>query len=118
MTQSPIIAFGLKATTVALKAKTGQLRLKDKLDLTTACLEWLGDDAKVRDAVVSFLASVDREPIAAADMLQAVAAHLAPESDPRRPEVVLKQIESERPEPSEDVSESALFDWQKRADLQ
>lgn len=116
--KSPIVAFGLKATAVALKAKNNQLRMLDKLELAKACLEWMGGNAKVGDAVVSFLALVDREPIEAANMLQELAAKLAPDSDPRRAEVVLKEIEREQPTSFHAIPAQEQFDWQKRKDLQ
>lgn len=116
--RSPIVAFGLKATTVALKAKTDQLQTSDKLDLAMACLEWLGDNQKVREAVIAFNTIVDANPVVAADMLQALAANLVPNSEPWRGEEVLQKIEEERVEADAESGNVVEFDWQKRADLQ
>ena len=108
--RSPIIAFGLKAATVALKAKCGSLRLVDKYELAMACLEWMGDDPKVREAVVAFSMTVDENPIAASDMLQAAISRMVPEVEPKRGEEVLAEIESE--------GEGYQFLWQTRKDCQ
>lgn len=116
--RSPIVAFGLKATAIALKAKTENLRLKDKLDLATSALVFMGDNEEVRDAVVAFNVDVDLEPIAAAERLQDLAAKLAPESDPRRPEIVLKAIEEERRLEAGESDGVQVHDWQLRKDLQ
>lgn len=100
----PHIAFGLLAQTVALKARTDQLRQVDQLKLATGFFAWVRDDASAAEALAEFFALLQSDPAVAGSRLQdwvQVYAHgLAP--------LDLEQRLS-------DVS--ANYDWQERADL-
>lgn len=64
------VAFGLAATTVALKARTGQLRMQDQLDFSIRALEFVADDDLARMATVDFLTHCRRDPVGAGMRLQ------------------------------------------------
>lgn len=102
---NPAIAFGLSAQTVALKARTGQLRQADRLRLAEQFFAWLPEDAGARDAVGAFLSVSAKDPVAAGlaleDWVISRAAEMAPIDLERR----LSEVQAE-------------FEWQKRADLQ
>lgn len=55
MTKNPAIAFGLSATTAAMRAKCGELRLSDRLDLAAKALAFEDIDDGMRAAVLEFL---------------------------------------------------------------
>lgn len=64
------VAFGLAATTVALKARTGQLRIQDQLDFSIRALEFVADDDLARMATVDFLTHCRHDPVGAGVRLQ------------------------------------------------
>lgn len=96
MTQNPIIAFGLNATAAAMKAKSGYFGVLDQLDLARSALVHADTIPFCCSEVEFFLATVDGQPVAAANRLLAFAQALVPPESEGQPE----------------------FDWQKRADLQ
>ncbi|GLQ26118.1 hypothetical protein GCM10007927_09210 [Sulfitobacter pacificus] len=69
--RGPLQAFGLLAVTVSLKARTGKLRLSDKLALMIAFLGCCEDQPDAKRAVREFLASVDTYPRLAGERLRA-----------------------------------------------
>lgn len=64
------IAFGLAATTIALKARVGQLRLQDQVNFAVRALEYVGHDDLARLAVVDFLTHCRSDAEAAGARLQ------------------------------------------------
>lgn len=68
--QNQRIAFGLAATTIALKARVGQLLTQDQVDFAVRALEFVPQDAMARLAVVDFLTHVRRDPQGAGARLQ------------------------------------------------
>lgn len=90
--RNPLIAFGLLATTVALKARTGQLRDADRLRLATAALEWVPDLPEARAAVLTFLHLTQSDPATAGLALQEVARGLVGDDLGRDPGEVLAQM--------------------------
>ncbi|WP_299558686.1 hypothetical protein [uncultured Sulfitobacter sp.] len=77
---NPVIAFGLLATTVALKAKTGRLKREDKDKLISSADVWCADLPDAQAAVVDFLEAVDAYPLFAGELLQSAARNLVPAS--------------------------------------
>lgn len=74
--QSPIVAFGLLAATIALKAQTNKLRRSDKLALI-AGIATLGEDCRdAQEAVRDFLSAVDTYPNFSGERLRAAIAAL------------------------------------------
>lgn len=96
--RSPLIAFGLLATTVALKARTGQLRDADRLKLATSALEWVADLPEARAAVLTFLHFAQVDPVGAGCALQDAVRGLAGDDLGRDPGEVLTDLQSERAE--------------------
>lgn len=66
---SPQVAFGLRAGTVAFKAKTGQLRRGEADDLAPALHDLIPDDTAAHLAVVQFTLRIADDPVGAADAL-------------------------------------------------
>jgi hypothetical protein len=92
------VAFGLAATTVALKARTGQLRLQDQVDFAIRALEFVPNDDMARLAVVDFLTHVRRDPAGAGARLQDfILAWSEGEIQPQDPQLVLAGILSSAP---------------------
>lgn len=77
MTRNPAIAFGLSATSAAMKAKAGRLCLRDQLDLARRALEFEDIDAAMRAEVLIFLDGCAADPRAAGDRLHAQVLGLA-----------------------------------------
>lgn len=100
---SPVIAFGLQAQTVALKARTGRLRWRDQVELARAALEWVPDQAPARAMVVDFLTHCLAMPEGAGEKLQRDLTAWLDDVCPPDPGAALRACE---------------FDWQSRADLQ
>ena len=87
------VAFGLAATTVALKARTGQLRLQDQVDFSVRALEFVAGDDLARLAVVDFLTHCRRDPQAAGVRLQDFIGHWSAGAlDPARVAQVLADV--------------------------
>lgn len=87
------VAFGLYATTIALKAKSGQLRIGDQIEFALRALEMVHDDPAARVCVIDFLTHCELDPHGAGERLQDfIIAWPAGSSDPRRPEQVLKDM--------------------------
>lgn len=85
------IAFGLQATTIALKARTGQLREADKVTLLAAALDLFAEDAAVRRAVLDFVDRAPRDTAGAGAALQDfVLAWSGGAVQPRQTEAVLR----------------------------
>lgn len=99
MTQSPMIQFGLNAQIAAMKAKSGQLTLRDRLNLARAALRHAEIDSGVCDQVEFFLATVDGDAASAGARLSEFLADWLPDDNRKADDGV------------------SLFDWQKRADL-
>lgn len=102
--RSPVIAFGLQVSAVALKAKAGFLTARDQLALVESMFAWVDGDASARDAVRDFMAMAKVNPAAAGERLQGWLDRWSPETDSRRTEEVLAEIEASR------------HDWQTRKD--
>lgn len=68
--QSQRVAFGLAATTIALKARVGQLTAGHQVDFAARALDWVHDDEQARLAVLDFLAHARRDPDGAGRRLQ------------------------------------------------
>lgn len=99
------IAFGLSATTIALKARNGELRLRDQVKLARDFFDWVPDDVGARDAVRDFLAMSAFDPEAAGLVLQDWVRDQAHLRSPFDVEAALATVTAEH-------------DWQDRADLQ
>ena len=67
----PILAFGLRAQAVAVKAQAACLSERDMLDLVEALLDWADGDVRARDAVREFLALCRHDVPCAGRFLQA-----------------------------------------------
>jgi hypothetical protein len=104
MTPDPRIAFGLSAQTVALKARTGQLRQADQLRLAAHFFAWMRDDPVARDVVGDFLALAPDDPEAAGVLLETWVRAYAHDMSP----VDLAALEA---------ATAPAFAWQERADL-
>lgn len=102
--KSPVVAFGLLATTVALKAKTGHLTKGDICSLTSAVLSDMQGDLRAYEAVLSFVAHHRAAPVAAGSALQDAILELVPQVDPHRTEQVMREFEGE---------EQMEFPWQQ-----
>jgi len=125
--RSPIVAFGMFALTVALKAKTGQVSMRDQLGLATRALDWaLGDDA-ARRATCAFLAGVSDQQEAAVAAGQAYLDFLGDWMDAlgiERTEAATVEsgAMAAPPAPEPQIQARAVttapaeYDWQKRAD--
>ncbi|KPU83869.1 hypothetical protein JI58_07130 [Marinosulfonomonas sp. PRT-SC04] len=107
MSSSPAVAFGFFATTVALKAKCGQLTDRFRADLAQKTLEFVPDDADARVAILAFLATNRDFPVAAGQALLDFICAWMEDRSPKDVERVLQEIKSQ-PE----------YEWQDRADLQ
>ena len=87
------IAFGLSATTTALKAKTGQLRLTDQVGFAVGALEMVHDDVTARQAAIDFLTECSRHPQKAGAQLQDfILKWSAGRIDPHYPERILAEM--------------------------
>ncbi len=96
--QSQRVAFGLAATTIALKARVGHLRTQDQVDFAVRALEFVACDDLARLAVVDFLTHVRRDPISAGARLQDfIVAWSDGEIKPQDPQLVLAGILSSAP---------------------
>ena len=96
--QSPRVAFGLYATTTALKARVGQLRALDQAALAMRALEWVHDDGLARLAVLDFLTHCNRDPQGSGARLQDfILAWSDGEIQPQDPQLVLAGILSSAP---------------------
>ncbi|WP_243612945.1 hypothetical protein [Shimia aestuarii] len=104
MTQNPRVAFGLSAQTIALKARTGQLRQADQLRLAMHFFAWMREDTGARDAVADFLTLAPEDPDAAGLALEAWVRAYAHEIAP----VDLAALEA---------ATAPDYSWQERADL-
>lgn len=118
---NPKVAFGLKLQTIALKAKTRQLREVDRSELLLSCMEQLPEHEAARHAVIDFYYGSKLDPIRAGERLYDFIDELCPKIDARKPERVLKIIERERAEdpdaPKPEPETQPHFDWQDRRDL-
>lgn len=91
--QSQRVAFGLAATTIALKARVGHLRSVDQTGFAIRALEWVHDDELARLAVVDFLTYCNRDPIGSGTRLQDfILTWSAGEITPQDPQMVLAGI--------------------------
>ena len=93
--RSPIVAFGLLATTAALKARTGRLRMADKLALVIGLLQFGEAYPAARAAVQNFLLSVDQYPQFAGERLQSAVIELVDSDLCCDPLPVLTALEGE-----------------------
>jgi hypothetical protein len=92
---NPLVAFGLLAATVALKAQVNKLRRSDKLGLIVGVLH-LGDDCpEAQDAVREFLRAVDAYPNFAGERLRAAIAALPGADVGRDALLLLNDLERE-----------------------
>ncbi|CUH66836.1 hypothetical protein TG4357_02669 [Thalassovita gelatinovora] len=91
----PVVAFGLLATTVALKAKTGHLTKGDICALSASVLAHMPGNVAAHSAVLEFVANHRAAPVAAGTALQDAILELVPEVDPYRAEQVLSDFEGE-----------------------
>jgi len=101
------VAFGLFASTVALKAKCGHLTDRWRADLAQKALEFVWDDDAARLAVLAFMITSRESPEAAGESLLDFVCVWIGSRSPKHVGMVLRHIEAE-PE----------YEWQKRADLQ
>lgn len=96
--QSLRVAFGLYATTTALKARVGQLRALDQVAFAMRALEWVHDDELARLAALDFLTHCSRDPQGAGARLQDfILAWSEGEIRPQDPQLVLRGILSAAP---------------------
>lgn len=102
--RSPIIAFGLQASTTALKAKAGCLTPQDQLSLVRSMFDWVESDTHARDAVRNFLNDVRVDSYRAGAILQDWLGSWQPALAPKRAEEILEVIDDE------------ASDWQTRKD--
>lgn len=92
------VAFGLFATTTALKARVGQLRAVDQIAFAMRALEWVHDDELARLAALDFLTHCNRDPEGAGARLQEfILAWADDEITPQDPQLVLAGILSIAP---------------------
>ncbi|MFY0619308.1 hypothetical protein [Shimia sp.] len=108
MKRSPRTAFGLLATTVAMKAKAGMLQPENICHLMEQCLLDVGDDAPALAATLRFVSRYKANPISAGTALQDFILDWTDDIDPRRPSEALDHLERERKTEC----------WRYRADLQ
>ncbi len=93
---NPVVAFGLLATTVALKAKTGRLKDRDRMSLMQSALFWCDVMPEARVAALDFFEAVDSYPLFAGETLQEAARVMAmPQATLGDPGGRLKVLESE-----------------------
>lgn len=91
--QNQRIAFGLYATTTALKARVGQLRASDQTSFAMRAMEWVHDDELARLAALDFLTHCTRDPQGAGIRLQDfILAWSDGEIRPQDPQLVLRGI--------------------------
>ena len=109
--RSPVVAFGLHASTAALKAKSGVLSMRDKLALTVALIEWVPDHAELRDAVVEFIRLAERDGRAAGEHLQQALDLWLADPTHRQSEAVLEGLGLLR-----DPAGRVAPDWTSRKD--
>lgn len=98
------MAFGLCAMTVALKARTNQLRNRDKLQFAVSAMEWVRDHDAASAAAIDFLYQCQIDEVAAGEALHAFVLAQFPDLEADRPGQVLQEMQRE-------------FEWQKRADF-
>ncbi|MBL1435651.1 MAG: hypothetical protein COB08_005575 [Rhodobacteraceae bacterium] len=79
---NPIVNFCFEATVAGMKAKSGSLNEKDKLNLAKSALQDAGECAAARDGVLDFLDAVQRDPTASGEALQQLGLRLAREYCP------------------------------------
>ena len=104
---NPAVAFGLFASTVALKARCGHLTDRWRADLAQKALEFVPGDENARIAVLAFLDTCRDFPEAAGAALLDFICEWMNDRNPKDVKRVMDHIES-APE----------YEWQKRADLQ
>ena len=95
MTSAPTVQFGMMALATALRAKSGRLETPERLALARCALVHAATIPFCCAEVEFFLATVDGNPVAAAQRLICFAEALVPTDQRAAPE----------------------FDWQRRADL-
>ncbi|MGH1579062.1 hypothetical protein [Planktotalea sp.] len=106
MRRDCVQAFALLACSVALKAKTGRLSVRDQLGFAIAALEWLPAQDAAQTAVVDFTNRFLVDPVDAGTRLQAFVSNWCEEVNPTRLEATLDEINAQ-----------GVFAWQQRADL-
>lgn len=107
MMQSPATSFGFFASTIALKAKGGQLTDRGRADLAQKLLEFVPDDKDARVAVVAFMTTSREFPVVSGDVLLKFICDWMGDRHPKDVEQVLAQ-----------VGAAPEYEWQKRVDLQ
>ena len=100
---SPIVAFGLRAQTVAFKAKTGQMGRGEPETLLEYHAALVPDDQPAHLAVIAFIQAVADVPVEAADALIRFLAGWVPR------EATADQIEAA-------LRDQAPHGWQTRKD--
>lgn len=104
---SSAVSFGLFASTVALKAKCGQLTDRWRADLAHKALEFVPRDENARAAVLEFLDNCrDFPESAGADLLDFVC------------DWMNARCEKSSVHMMSENNSAPQFEWQKRADLQ
>jgi hypothetical protein len=87
------VAFALAATTIALKARVGQITLGDQVNFAVRALDFVHDDDLARLAVMEFLTHCRRDPETAGAQLQAFILDWSDgEIRPQDPQLVLAGI--------------------------
>lgn len=107
------VAFGLAATTVALKAKSGQLRMVDQLQFAMRAMDMVHDDVAALQAVRNFLTvSADDAPAAGEALQSFIIAWSDGQQDPGQSEKVLAAL----PDLPADVqtTETTAFDHERK----
>lgn len=107
MSKSPIVAFGLLAASVAMKAKLSDCTVRDRLGLAIASIEWLPAQHRAQRAVVDFDAMVAIDPVRAGSDLQDFIGKWFDDIHPQKLESTLR-----------DINSVGVYAWQKRLDLQ
>lgn len=92
------VAFGLAATMIALKARVGQITLRDQVDFAVRSLDFVHDDDLARLAVMEFLTHCRRDTEAAGARLQDfILSWSDGEVRPQDPQLVLRGVLSMDP---------------------
>lgn len=103
----PRIAFGLKAMTLALKARCGRATQKMALELQRDCFDLIGGDAVAGRAVAAFIRDLDQDQAAAGAALLEFCASW--------PDRALADV-ARATERALQSAEGQLHDWQTRKD--
>ena len=129
--QSPQVAWGLRAMTIALKARDGgRVPFADLFDLAQLHTNGMGDDHSAACAMIRFMARMAEDPVAAGGGFYQFLREWGDASlveDMDRTEAAMGEIARTRPAPAPPPApvqrapprppgDQRRFDWQDRAD--